>query len=69
MERLVKQATLRPVRKVGVGVGVGGAIVVALVAVVNYYTPGLGDTLAPTISALVTWALTFVSAYMTKERG
>jgi hypothetical protein len=65
---LVTQPTAALTRKMK-GVTLAGGLTVALVAVINYYTPGLGDTLAPTITALLTYVAAVVNGYMLRERA
>jgi hypothetical protein len=70
---LIRQATLLPTRKVGIGAGFWGAVLTAgTVAGVNFLAPGIGDTfsgeIAIAIGGFVGWASAFVGSYMTKER-
>jgi hypothetical protein len=65
---LITQPTAAPTRKVAAG-GIAGAVVVGLIAAVNYLWPEFGDQIAPAIEAAVVWVVAFVSAYMAKERA
>ncbi len=64
---LVKHQSKKPTRKV-VATGVAGALTVAGVAAFNYYFPGLGEVVSPTIEAGAVALVAAVAGYFTKDR-
>ena len=48
--------------------GVAGALTVAGVAAFNYYFPGLGEVVSPTIEAGAVALVAAVAGYFTKDR-
>ena len=65
---LIKQPTLIPTRKVA-ATGLAGAVAVALVAVIDYFQPGLGTTLSPTITGVIVAVASVIGGYFAKERA
>lgn len=63
---LVNQNTAAPTRKIAKA-GWAGAVAVAVVAVVNYFEPGLGDTISPVVYAALGAVATWITGYMTKS--
>ena len=64
---LVKQPSKKPTRKLKYG-GLSGLITAVVIAVLNYYAPGVGDVIGAEIASLIVAAVTFGVGYLTRER-
>ena len=65
---LIDQLTAAPTRKWNAG-AIAMAITVAIIAGVDSYWPGMGDTLSPAIEPAITAIVGLVAAYFTRNRA
>lgn len=66
MTDLVDQPTAAPTRKLK-AVVIAGLLTTAVIGVINTYLPGVGDALGPTLSGIITVAVSAVAGYFTRN--
>ena len=68
MSYMTDQPSLAPTRKWNAA-AIASALTIAIIAGINAYWPGVGDTLSPVIENAIAPIVALVAAYFTRNRA